>query len=166
MNKNGVKAIKIKILNYIYNVSKQPVLLKDLLIVNKQLLNGLKPEEARLGFGLNLFRAYKIYCIIVIAILTPILALMHIELSMLNIHVSIFVSVFFTSMVFMGFGFFKDYTRNQITKNIVSKSWENHFPFFPYEKYSRKVDIFFEQAMKEEISRRDLERYILDKLSK
>jgi hypothetical protein len=41
-----------------------------------------------------------------------------------------------------------------------------HFPFFTYEEYSKKIDEIFESAMKEEISKRDLEKYILENLSK
>ena len=66
----------------------------------------------------------------------------------------------------MGFNFFRDRMRDSVTKELIKRSWKLHFPFFTYEEYSHKIDEIFEDAMKEEISRRDLEKYILDNLSK
>lgn len=48
------KTFKKKILDYIYNTSKQPILLKDLLVANRQYNEGLHVEPAKLDLELNL----------------------------------------------------------------------------------------------------------------
>ena len=52
-----------------------------------------------------------------------------------------------------------------MTKELIKKSWKLHFPFFSYEDYSIKIDVIFDNSIKDEISKRDLEKYILDKLT-
>ena len=41
------KTIKNKILEYVYTISKQPILLKDLLVANRQHLDGMHVEIGR-----------------------------------------------------------------------------------------------------------------------
>lgn len=55
--------------------------------------------------------------------------------------------------------------RDIMTKELIKKSWKLHFPFFSYEDYSIKIDVIFDNSIKDEISKRDLEKYILDKLT-
>lgn len=71
-----------------------------------------------------------------------------------------------TAVIFIGFNFFRDKMRDTMTKELIVRSWKLHFPFFSYEEYSSKIDEIFEKAMKDEISKRDLEKYILENLSK
>ena len=66
----------------------------------------------------------------------------------------------------MGFNFFRDRMRDIITKELIKRSWQLHFPYFSYEEYSEKIEEIFEKSIKEEISKRDLEKYIKDNLSK
>ena len=69
-----------------------------------------------------------------------------------------------TAIIFMGFNFFKSKMRDKITKKQIKKSWQIHFPYFQYDEYNKKAESIYLQALKEEIPKRDLERYILDKL--
>lgn len=71
-----------------------------------------------------------------------------------------------TAVIFIGFNFFRSYMRDAMTKELIKKSWVLHFPYFSYQEYSTKIDEIFEKAIKDEVSKRDLERYILDNLSK
>lgn len=160
------KTIKNAILEYVYTISKQPVLLKDLLVANRQQNDGMLVDPAKLGFRIKLIRAYNVYMGIVLLILIPISLLVHKEMESLNPHISIIASMFMTAAIFIGFNFFRDKMRDTMTKELIKRAWKLHFPFFTYEEYSEKIDQIFEQSIKDEVSKRDLEKYILDHLSK
>ena len=160
------KTIKNKILEYVYTISKQPILLKDLLVANRQHNDGMHVDPAKLGFRIRLIRAYQVYIGIVLGILVPISLLTHKPLAKIDTHISILGAMFITAVIFIGFNFFMDRMRDSVTKELIKRSWKLHFPFFTYEEYSLKIDKIFEQAMRDEISKRDLEKYILENLSK
>ena len=160
------KTIKDKILEYVYIISKQPILLKDLLVANRQHNEGMHVDPAKLGFRIRLIRAYIVYIGLVLAILIPASLLTHKPLAKVDAHISIVGAMIITAAIFIGFNFFRDRMRDTMTKELIKRSWKLHFPFFSYEEYSHKIDEIFEDAMKEEISKRDLEKYILENLSK
>ena len=160
------KTIKNKILEYVYTISKQPILLKDLLVANRQHSDGMHVDPAKLGFRIRLVRAYIVYIGIVLAIIVPISLLTHKPLAKIDPHISILGAMVITAVIFIGFNFFRDKMRDTMTKELIVRSWKLHFPFFSYEEYSSKIDEIFEKAMKDEISKRDLEKYILENLSK
>ncbi|NCB12692.1 MAG: hypothetical protein EOM78_13790 [Erysipelotrichia bacterium] len=160
------KSITNSILEYIYTISKQPVLLKDLLVANRQYNEGMHVDPAKLGFRIRLTRAYFVYILIVLAILVPISLLTHKPLAKIDPHISILGAMIITAAIFIGFNFFRDKMRDIMTKELIKKAWKLHFPFFSYEEYSTKIDKIFENSIKDEISKRDLEKYILEKLTK
>ncbi len=160
------KTIKNKLLEYVYTISKQPILLKDLLVANRQHNDGMHVDPAKLGFRIRLIRAYIVYIGIVLAIIVPISLLTHKPLAKIDPHISILGAMIITAVIFIGFNFFRDKMRDAMTKELIVRSWKLHFPFFSYEEYSSKIDEIFEKAMKDEISKRDLEKYILENLSK
>ena len=159
------KNIKNTLLEYIYIISKQPILLKDLLVANRQHNEGMHVDPAKLGFRIRLVRAYIVYIGIVLAVIIPISLLTHKPLAKIDAHISILGSMIITAVIFIGFNFFRDRLRDTITKELIKRSWKLHFPFFLYEEYSSKIDEIFGKAMKDEVSKRDLEKYILDKLT-
>ena len=159
------KNIKNTLLEYIYIISKQPILLKDLLVANRQHNEGMHVDPAKLGFRIRLVRAYIVYIGIVLAVIIPISLVTHKPLAKIDAHISILGSMIITAVIFIGFNFFRDRLRDTITKELIKRSWKLHFPFFSYEEYSSKIDEIFGKAMKDEVSKRDLEKYILDKLT-
>ena len=159
------KTIKNKLLEYVYTISKQPILLKDLLVANRQHNDGMHVDPAKLGFRIRLIRAYIVYIGIVLAIIVPISLLTHKPLAKIDPHISIVGAMAITAAIFIGFNFFRDKMRDIMTKELIKKSWKLHFPFFSYEDYSIKIDVIFDNSIKDEISKRDLEKYILDKLT-
>lgn len=162
---NREKNIKNYILNYIYATSKQPILLKDMLVASVQFSNDMEVDSSRLGFRLRLTRAYLVYVWLVLAILLPVSLLTHKMLAKIDSHISIVGGMIITALIFMGFNYFKDIIKNAMTKNRLKKAWSLHFPFFAYEEYSSRVNEIFEEAMREEVSKRDLQKYILDRLT-
>lgn len=159
------KTFKDKILDYIYITSKQPILLKDLLVANRQYNEGMHVDPSRLGFRLNLSRAYLVYIAMVFAVLIPVSAITHKALANIDSHISILGAMIITAIIFIGFNFFRARMRDSITLLLIKRSWKLHFPFFAYEEYSKKVEEIFEKSLKDEVSKRDLEKYILDNLA-
>lgn len=159
------RTFKEKILDYIYITSKQPILLRDLLIANRQYNEGMHVDPAKLGFRLRLTRAYLVYLGIVLSIIVPISLLTHKTLAKIDSHISILGAMVITAAIFIGFNFFRSRMRDSISLLLIKRSWKLHFPLFPYEDYSKKIEEIFEKSLKDEVSKRDLERYILDNLS-
>ncbi len=159
------KTFKNRVLEYVYIISKQPILLKDLLVANRQHNEGMHVDPAKLGFRIRLTRAYALYVAIVLGILVPISLLTHKPLAKIDPHISIVGAMIITAAIFIGFNFFRDKLRDIVTKELIKRSWKLHFPFFSYEEYSKKIDEIFESSIKDEVSKRDLEKYILDKLT-
>ena len=157
--------LKEKIILYIYNISKQPIKLNVLLQANQLFNDGMKLDGTKLGFRLRLGRAYLVFIILAHIIIAPIALLTHELFSLLDCHASIIIAVFFTAWLFGIFNFFKEWTRDGITKKRIRDMWLLHFPHFPYDEYNLEVSGIFEQAMEEEIKQSELERFILDKLS-
>ncbi|WP_044418902.1 hypothetical protein [Halarcobacter anaerophilus] len=158
------KSLKEKILDYIYILSKQPLLLRDLLEANRQFNEGMHADPSKLGFRLNLSRAYLVYILIVLAILIPLSAILHQPLANIDPHISILGAMIITAVIFIGFNFFLAKMRDEITYKQIKRSWALRFPYFPYEEYNKKIEEIYLKAIKEEISKKDLEKYILDNL--
>lgn len=158
------KTLKDKVLDYIYILSKQPILLRDLLEANRQYNEGMHVDPAKLGFRLKLGRAYFVYILIVLAILIPVSAILHKPLANIDSHISILGAMIITALIFMGFNFFKSKMRDIVSYRQIKRSWKLRFPYFPYEEYNKKIEDIYINAIKEEVSKRDLEKYILDKL--
>lgn len=159
------KTFKNRVLEYVYIISKQPILLKDLLVANRQHNEGMHVDPAKLGFRIRLTRAYTLYVAIVLGILVPISLLTHKPLAKIDPHISIVGAMIITAAIFIGFNFFRDKLRDVVTKELIKRSWKLHFPFFSYEEYSKKIDEIFESSIKDEVTKRDLEKYILEKLT-
>jgi hypothetical protein len=82
----------------------------------------------------------------------------------MDFHISIVGSVLVTSIVFIGFNFFVSWIRHAITLKLIKKAWLVHFPYFSYDKYSKKVEEIYNESLKEEVNKKDLKQYVMDKL--
>jgi len=159
-------AIKNKILDYVFITSKQPVLLKDLLVANDLYIEKMRVDASKLGFRLNIARAYIAFAVLVFLIVSPIAIIGHVLLTKIDSHISILVSILFTALIFIYFNIFREKLVDIMTISRIKGAWQNHFPYFPYEEYHEKVAKLYEKAEKAEISKKELEIYILDNLSK
>jgi len=158
------KTLVEKILDYVYILSKQPILLRDLLEANRQYNEGMHVDPAKLGFRLKLTKAYLVYIWIVLAILVPISLILHKPLAGIDSHISIIGAMIITAIIFIGFNFFIAKMRDEISYRQITKSWKLRFPYFSYEEYNKKVEEIYLKSLQEEISKKDLEKYILDNI--
>jgi hypothetical protein len=159
------KSIKDKMLNYVFSVSKQPVRYKDLLAANALYNEGMYVDSAKLNFRMNLSRVYLIYTALCVVILFPLIFVIHF-MPELNIHIPIIVVVVITSAVFACFHYFVSWLRDGITLKLIKGAWTLHFPYFSYEKYSKRVEELYIEIRKKDLPRKDWEQYVLDGILK
>ncbi|MGP1360450.1 hypothetical protein [Campylobacter sp.] len=156
--------LKDKIIRNVFFVSKQPVLFRDLLEANALFNEGMLVDGAKLNFKFNHVKLYQIYALICFIVLLPLLIVTHHFLANSDAHLSIISTAIVTSVVFIGFDMFKVWARREISHDLIKKAWSVHFPYFGYEKYSSKVEEIYNTAIKNDISKKDLEQYIYEKL--
>ncbi|WP_261798054.1 hypothetical protein [Campylobacter peloridis] len=152
------------VLKFIFKISNQPVNLRDLLEANALLNEGMMVDPAKLNFKFRVFNSYLIYALSCVFILVPLLIITHYFLTIIDFHISILSAVFVTACVFIGYDLFKIYTRKIMSKKLLKKAWALHFPYFAYEKYSKIAEEIYNQAIKEEIPKNQLEQYVLEKI--
>lgn len=157
-------SIKEKIIDYVFTISSQPIIFRDLLSANSHYNEGMYVDAGKLGFRMKILNAYLAYAGICASILIPIFLLTHKKLEDLNFHISIVGSILATSAIFIGFSFFQAWIRDGITLKLIKKTWAIHFPYFAYEKYSKRVEDIYNQSLKKEIQRKDLQQYVLEHL--
>lgn len=160
-----INIITDKIISYIYNISNQPVKLIPLLEANQLFNEGMKLDGSKLGFRINLFKAYFIFLALSHIIILPIGYIFHNIFKNMDCHASIILVIFFTVLLFGIFSFFKEWTRDAVSKKRIKEIWELHFPLFSYDEYNKEVAKIYQIALEDEIKHSDLERFILDKLS-
>jgi len=157
--------LRSKIVDYVYVISNQPVKLYQLLEANALFNEGMHLDGRSLGFRLKVGKAYLVFMILVNIVMIPLAAITHALFAKLNCHVSILFAIIITSGIMASFKLFKDWLDDCVAKKRIMKLWELHFPLFPYEEYSKKINNIYQQALKEGILKQDLERYILQNLT-
>jgi hypothetical protein len=160
-----LETIKLTIIKNIYNISKQPIKLPQLLQANQLYNEGMKLDGSKLGFRLRLGRAYVVFLLLAHIVIIPLSFLIHNFFKMLDCHAAIILAIFFTALLFGIFSFFKEWTRDCVAKQRIMQTWVLHFPHFPYEEYNKEIDKIYALAIEENIKDSDLEMFILDKLS-
>ncbi len=161
-----IDKLKLKIISYIYIISQQPVKLQDLLMANQLFSEGIHLDGDKLGFRLKTGRAYLVFLILVHIVLLPIALGGHVIFQHIDCHLSIFLTVFVTGIIFASFGLFKDWLGDEVARIRINMMWNIHFPLFKYEEYSSEINQIYLKSIDENIKKQDLERYILDNLSK
>lgn len=159
-----LEGLKQYLLDQIFIISRQPVLFRDLLEANSLYNEGMLIDGAKLNFRFDNFKTYQIYAIICVCVLLPSLSLTHNFLIKVNSHISIIATMIVTSVIFLGFDMFKIWARKEISVKMIKQAWSIHFPYFPYEKYSKRIDNIYTNAIKDGVSKSELEQYVLEKL--
>jgi len=161
-----IDKLKKMIISYVYIISNQPVKLQELLMANQLIIEGIHLDGDKLGFRLRLGRAYLVFLLIINIVLLPISLGGHVIFQMADCHLSIFIAIFATGVIFASFGIFRDWLTDEVARTRIKKMWSLHFPLFKYEEYSKEINEIYVKSIEENIQKQDLERYILDNLSK
>ena len=154
-----------KVLLFIYNVSNQPVKLDKLLEANLLYSEGMFIDGSKLGFRLQLAKAYLVFFLLIHIFIIPIGTIFHEAIKHLDCHLAIMLAIIFTAFLFGLFSIFKQRTADKIAKLRIKQMWKNHFPHFPYDEYSQSINKIYTKAIDENIKPAELERYILDNLT-
>jgi hypothetical protein len=157
--------LKDKILGFVFKTSKQPIRFKDLLVANAYHNEGMHVDPEKLGFRMIIKNAYIVYTIVSMVVLIPLLALTHALFEHIDFHASIIGTALITSAFFIGFQYFHACIKDKMAKARIKEAWVIHFPYFSYDKYSKKVEEIFNEAMKKEIKKNDLQSYVMGKLA-
>lgn len=152
------------LLNALFKISDYPVLFRDLLEANALFNEGMLVDPAKLHYKFKPFNTYAIYTLLCILVLGILLIITHYGLTKIDVHFSVISTAIITSLVFIGFDFFKGYARKLISKKQIQRSWMLHFPHFTYEKYSKIVAEIYKEALKKEIPKHALESYVLEQI--
>ncbi len=158
------RTIKEKILKYVFKISSQPVLFSELMIANKQFNDGMHLKGINLGFRLKLGRTYVVFLLLAHLFIIPIAAIVHTLFATADCHLSIITAILFTMLLFAFFGMFKEWLFDEISQQRITVAWKLHFPHFPYSEYKSTVADIYSEALEQDIKKKDLERFILDKL--
>ncbi|MDD2697760.1 MAG: hypothetical protein PHF17_03060 [Arcobacteraceae bacterium] len=161
-----IDKLKKMIISYVYIISQQPVKLQDLLMANQFVSEGIHLDGEKLGFRLKLGKAYLVFLGLVNIVLLPLSLVAHMIFRMADCHISIFIAIFVTGIIFAFFGIFRDWLTDEVAKTRIKMMWSLHFPLFKYEDYSSEINEIYLKSIDENIKKQDLERYILDNLSK
>ena len=161
---NKKLSIKERIVDFVYILSNQPVTFKDLLLANSHYNEKMYVDSGKLGFRINIVKAYCAYLLLSVFIVMPLIGITHYFLKSMNFHFSVLGSILVTSAFFIGFNFFKSWIRDAITLKLIKKAWQVHFSFFAYEKYSEMVEEIYNESLKSEISKKDLQLYVMERL--
>lgn len=152
------------ILDKIFVTSSQPVLFADLLEANALFNEGMLVDPAKLNFRFNYFWLYLIYGLLCVVLLTLGIIVLHSTFKNIDLHFSIISTMLITSAVFVGFDVFKRWARKAISLRRIKEAWALHFAFFEYKKYSKIIENIYNEAVKEKISHKDLEQFVLEKV--
>jgi hypothetical protein len=158
------QSIKEKILNYVFNISAQPVLFRELLIANKQFNDGMHLKGINLGFRLRLGRTYLVFLLLAHIFIIPMAFIIHAVFAGADCHMSIIAAVLFTAILFAFMGMFKEWLYDEISLKRIQDAWKLHFPHFKYSKYKDIVCNIYNDSIKQDVAKKDLERFILDRL--
>ena len=153
-----------KIVPYIFTLSDDPMLFRDMLNTNKMYQDGLKLEGKIPGFRLSIGRSYVVFIALWHLILFPASAIFHSVLAKIDCHLLILMAVLFTGMFFATYAMFTEYMIDTVALRIIKKAWENHFPHFDYDLHAKEVAKIYSEALDKEIPHKNLQLYILDRL--
>ena len=153
-----------KIIPFVFKISEQPMLFKELMHANKIYNDGMNLEYNMKGFRTRLGRIYFVYFAIVFFITVPLSIIFHTQLAKIDCHALIISSIVFTIALFLSFTLFKSWLIEEVSKKLIQEAWKNHFPHFDYAKNCLKVSKIYAEALEVGIKNKDLQHHIITKM--
>ncbi|MFC2528241.1 MAG: hypothetical protein ACFNVQ_04100 [Campylobacter sp.] len=138
--------------------------LYNIVRANAEFNDGMLVDPSKLNFKFNYGKSYVIFACFAFVCVMFLITLTHAMFEKIDFHFSILFTIIATSAVFIGFDCFKAWARKKLTHELIKRAWANHFLYFPYEKYSRIVENIYNEALKNDVPRRELEQYVLSKI--
>ncbi len=152
------------IVPFVFKRSEQPLLLRELLELNKNYDDGMKLEGRIPGYKLRIGRTILAFLILWNIVLMPLSLIFHKELAKIDCHLLILLAILFTGMFFGTYMMFKEWLIDRQAKQRIVEAWKNHFPHFAYENHHREIAQIYREALEREIPTKELYLHIMNKL--
>ena len=152
------------IIQHLFKLSDEPLVLRDWLRINKMYQEGLSLEGKLPGVRLRRGKSYLFFIIAWNVILLPLSAIFHQLLSKIDCHLLILMAILLTGLFIISYTLFKESLLDAITLQKLKQGWENHFPLFDYATHAPEVARIYTQALDKEIPHKNMHLYILDRL--
>jgi len=157
--------IETKILPFIFKLSDQPMLYRELLQANKLYDDGMNLEGNIPGMRIRVGRTILVFALLWhIFFVVPGMGLFHDEMRRMDCHLAIILAVLFTGFFFAGYFVFKEWAIERMSQLLIRRAWKNHFTHFDYRLHHREVSALYSKALEEEIPHKNLQLYILNGL--
>jgi hypothetical protein len=154
-----------KILPYVFHLSEQPMLFKELLQANKLYNDGMRLEGNMPGFRIRIGRTILLFLLLWhLFFIIPGSLIFHTQLAKIDCHLLIIFAVIFTGFFFGSYALFKSWLIDRMSKKIIKKAWQNHYPHFSYELHSKEVSALYSEALEKEIPSKEIQLYILNRM--
>ncbi len=153
------------IIPFVFRSSDQPLLLRELLDLNKAFDDGMKLEGRIPGFKLRIGRTIFTFLVLWNIILLPLSLIFHKELAKIDCHLLIILAIVFTGMFFGTYMMFKEWLIDKMARKRIVEAWHNHFPHFAYDKHHKEVANIYREAVEKEIPTKELFLYIMNRLT-
>ncbi len=151
------------VLPYVFRISEQPMLYKELLDANKRYNDGMKLEGNIAGMRMSIGRTILSFGLIWhFLFVLPVGTLLHTVLADLDCHMSVILAILFTAFFFGSYFVFKEYIIDLSAQKQIRAAWKNHFPHFDFDKHSIEVSSLYSQAIEQEIANKDVRMFILN----
>ncbi|NLO17860.1 MAG: hypothetical protein GX118_06690 [Arcobacter butzleri] len=96
-------------------------------------------------------------------IFIPVL-IFHPALAIMDCHLSVIFAIIFTAIFFATFAIYKEWLIDEYAQKRIISAWKTHFPYFDYYEYRYKVSTIYEEALKLDIQKKELEKFVMDRL--
>lgn len=154
-----------KILPFMFKLSEQPMLYRELLKANKLYDDGLKLEGKVPGMKIRIGRTILIFAVLWhLFFVVPGMGLFHDELTKMDCHLAIVLAVLFTGFFFASYFVFKEWVIERMAQHQIRQAWKNHFAHFDYDLHHREVAALYSKAIEDEIPNKELQLYILNNM--
>ncbi len=151
------------VLPYVFRISEQPMLYKELLDANKRYNDGMKLEGNIAGMRMSIGRTILSFGLIWhFLFVLPVGTLLHTVLADLDCHMSVILAILFTAFFFGSYFIFKEYIIDLSAQKQIRTAWKNHFPHFDFDKHSIEVSSLYSKAIEDEIANKDIRMFILN----
>ena len=154
-----------KLLPFMFKLSEQPMLYRELLKANKTFDDGMRLEGRIPGMRVRVGRAILVFALLWhIFFILPGMGLFHHDLMKMDCHLAIILAVLFTGFFFASYFILKEWIIERMAELQIRNAWKNHFAHFDYDLHHMEVTALYSKAIEAEVPHKELQLYILNGL--
>ena len=153
------------IIDFAFEKPKYPMRFRELMEANRIFVDNL---DVKLIPGIKFCRLklYLVYFIFWNLVIIPLSLLFHRLLAKLDCHISIILAILFTLLFFGTYKIFEEWIKKEAAKRLILDAWQKYLPHFDYDKHREEVAQIYKEALDRDIPKKDIERFVIDRLIK